>query len=56
MRELVGKTVTLRLSEGSDVTGTPKFVAKDCLLFEEAPGSPLITIALAHVVMIKVSD
>jgi hypothetical protein len=56
LRELVGKTLTLRLSEGSDVTGKPKFVAKDCLLFEEGPGSPLVTIALAHVVMIKVSE
>jgi len=48
--------VTLRLSEGSDVTGRPKFVAKDCLLFEEAPGASLVTIALAHFVTIKVSE
>jgi hypothetical protein len=56
LRDHVGKTVTLRLSEGSDLTGTPKFVAKDCLLFEAAPGAPLVTIALAHVVMIKISE
>lgn len=56
LRDLVGKTVTLRLSEGSDITGKPKFVAKDCLLFEEAPGAPLVTIALAHVVLIRVSE
>jgi hypothetical protein len=48
--------VTLRLSEGSDVTGKPKFVAKDCLLFEERPGEPLIIIAVAHVVTIKINE
>jgi hypothetical protein len=45
----------LRLSDGSDVTGRMKFVAKDCLLFEETPGGPLITIALAQIVLVRIS-
>ena len=53
LRDLVGQLVVLRLSDGSDVTGRTKFVAKDCLLFEQAPDGPLITIALAHVVVIR---
>jgi hypothetical protein len=56
LRELVDRTVTLRMSEGSDLIGKPKFVAKDCLLFEESTGKPLITVALAHIVLIRVSE
>jgi hypothetical protein len=56
LRELVDRTVTLRMSEGSDLIGKPKFVAKDCLLFEESTGKALITVALAHVVLIRVNE
>jgi hypothetical protein len=44
------------MSEGSDLIGKPKFVTKDCLLFEEASGKPPITVALAHIVLIRVSE
>ena len=56
LRDLVGLPVTLRLSDGSDVTGRVKFVAKDCLLFEETPGGPLVTIALGHVVLFRLAS
>lgn len=51
----MGQPVTLRLSDGSDVSGRMKFVAKDCVLFEETPGGPLITVAVAHVVVVRLS-
>jgi hypothetical protein len=56
LRDLVDRPVILRLSEGSDLAGKTKFVAKDCLLFEESPDKPLITVALAHVVLIRLSE
>ena len=45
----------LRLSDGTDMTGRMKFVAKDCLLFEETHGGPLITIGLLHVVLVRLN-
>lgn len=56
LRDLVGKLVTLRLSDGTDLAGRSKFVAKDCLLFEEAPGAPPVTVALAHVVTVRLNE
>ncbi|HVR63584.1 MAG TPA: hypothetical protein VMU50_16905 [Polyangia bacterium] len=45
--------MVLRLSDGSNLTGRAKFVAKDCMLFEETPGGALITVALAHVAVVR---
>ncbi|HEX3698385.1 MAG TPA: hypothetical protein VH374_23635 [Polyangia bacterium] len=56
LRNLVGKTITLRLSDGTDLTGRTRFVAKDCMLFEETPGAPLVTVSLEHVVTVRLSD
>ncbi len=55
LRDLIGQPVTLRLSDGSDISGRMKFVAKDCLLFEEIPGGPLVTIAIGHVVVVRLN-
>ncbi|HEY2902077.1 MAG TPA: hypothetical protein VGL59_15960 [Polyangia bacterium] len=45
----------MRLSDGTDLTGRTRFVAKDCMLFEETPGAPLVTVSLEHVVTIRLS-